>query len=461
MDTQTYMEAVGLRPMNPKQTEFLIKSDEYDYTLTGGGIGSGKTIVLCLKLVEWATKYPSTYFLGRSSYKSLSMTTEKVWRELLIPGILADYNKQDAKYTLWSAGGMVSEVYLVHFDSWQHLMGANLGGFAIDQAEEVPEDVVTQLMGRLRHRLGPRKGIFTANPSPGYLKRWFIDDPQKGFGFISTQTGDNKYLPEGYEAGLRRFWPEAVARRYLDGSWESLEGSIYPSFSKAVHVIPPFEIPIRWTRAGGLDYGFRNPTAVLWAAINDEGDIIVYDEYYESNALPERQAMMIKAKGPVLYIAADPTIRNRQGITGTSVQQEYLDRGLPIVQGNNDVSAGIARVGQFLDWAKDESGNFVKKPKIYIFSHCTNLIRELANYHWKDVQPGQTTDPQEKPAKVDDHAADALRYLIMSRPAPEGAYIPVSPHEQLLKQIGAQGLSNIPWPLQDPAKDGVGWYEHD
>lgn len=588
MTTNEYFDATGLRPLSAQQLAFLRDADKYDVTLFGGGVGAGKTIVLCLKLIEWATKYPSLYFLGRQSYKSLSMTTEKVWRELAIPSILADYNKQEGKYTIRSANGMVSEVYLVHYDTWQHLMSANLGGFAVDQAEEIPEDVFTMLMSRLRHRLGPRKAILSANPAPGYLKRLFMDEPQKGFHVIHTQTRDNPYLPSDYEERLRGFWPEAVARRYLEGSWDVMEGSIYPMFRKDIHVVPVRSIPENWLRVGGLDYGFRNPTVVLWAAIDPDGTLWVYDEYYETNALPERQVNQIKARGSIAYIAADPSIRNRQGITGTSVMQEYLDRGLAVVEANNDVAAGIARVGQFLDWSRDAEGELIKTPQLYITENCFNLIREMGNYHWKDIEPGSMTDPQERPAKVDDHACfvagtmvhsskgvhpieqvkpgdcvltrrgyqqvssagqtgkntpvyevcfsdgrslvgtethpvwvrsqgwtalknlqlgdevfpnperavepvvvvsrarivgrasvynlqvencpeyfangvlvhncDALRYLVMSRPQPEGSLQPMSPHERLKKNHLALDNTRIPWPLTDEGGDEIDWY---
>ena len=46
-------------------------------------------------------------------------------------------------------------------------------------------------------------------------------------------------------------------------------------------------------------------------------------------------------------------------------------------------------------------------PDLYIFSSCVNLVRELKGYFWGSG---------DSPRKSDDHALDALRYYLMSKP---------------------------------------------
>ena len=48
-------------------------------------------------------------------------------------------------------------------------------------------------------------------------------------------------------------------------------------------------------------------------------------------------------------------------------------------------------------------------PKLFIFSSCVEMIRELKGYWWGEG---------DNPRKVNDHACDELRYMIMSRPEP-------------------------------------------
>ena len=50
------------------------------------------------------------------------------------------------------------------------------------------------------------------------------------------------------------------------------------------------------------------------------------------------------------------------------------------------------------------------RPKLQIFNNCPNLIRELQSI------PLDQSNPEDVDTKAPDHAYDALRYLIMSRP---------------------------------------------
>lgn len=67
---------------------------------------------------------------------------------------------------------------------------------------------------------------------------------------------------------------------------------------------------------------------------------------------------------------------------------------------DKDLFSGIARVKSYLN---EKNG----LPSLYIFSSCVNLIRELKSYFWGSG---------DVPKKTDDHALDALRYYLMSRP---------------------------------------------
>ena len=53
------------------------------------------------------------------------------------------------------------------------------------------------------------------------------------------------------------------------------------------------------------------------------------------------------------------------------------------------------------------------RPKVQIFNTCPNLIRELQSI------PLSKTNPEDVDTHASDHAYDALRYMIMSRPRME------------------------------------------
>lgn len=86
-----------------------------------------------------------------------------------------------------------------------------------------------------------------------------------------------------------------------------------------------------------------------------------------------------------------------------SVSELFFDEGISVnTHVNKDLFSGINRVKEYLRPLAAPG-----KPRLYIFSSCVNLIREIKSYWWGDG---------DAPRKKDDHALDELRYFIMSRP---------------------------------------------
>jgi phage terminase large subunit len=81
----------------------------------------------------------------------------------------------------------------------------------------------------------------------------------------------------------------------------------------------------------------------------------------------------------------------------------------------NDVQVGIDRVKSYLKIHPK-----LKRPMLYIFDTCTNLLEEMTTYRYPELRPNQEGKraENEKPVKVDDHALDALRYMIVDLPEP-------------------------------------------
>lgn len=169
-----------------------------------------------------------------------------------------------------------------------------------------------------------------------------------------------------------------------------------------------------WMHFRGMDHGFRNPTAFLWGAVDTEGRVIIYDEYYAKGKLVHENAEEVQKKTEELgvqiaYTVGDPSIQNTDPITGTSVHAEYASHGIGIVLGNNDVNAGILRVGARF-----------KNHMLYIGPRCVQLKWELNRYRWDkfiNKKIAERSNQKEKPLKKDDHAIDALRYMMMQQPA--------------------------------------------
>lgn len=169
-------------------------------------------------------------------------------------------------------------------------------------------------------------------------------------------------------------------------------GAIYP-IAESEFVVTPFDLPPSWRRCFGMDVGW-NRTAVVWGAIDDQSDTVyIYSEYYRGQAEPSVHVDAIKTRGE-MYGVIDPASRGRSQKDGDQLFEIYKGMGLKIAPAKNGVEAGIFEVYQRLSTGR-----------LKIFSSCQNLISEYRLYR---------RDDKGRVVKDNDHALDALRYLIMS-----------------------------------------------
>ena len=136
----------------PQQIDFLTAPEQY--TLFSGGFGCGKTSVLCAKVLALMFFIPGNLgYLGRMDGKALRASTLQSLLEMLPKEYIDKKNDQQGFMQLIPEVGGSRLVY-GDFKDLRDFKNIPLGFFAIDQIEEVPEDIFKFLMGRLR-RLNP------------------------------------------------------------------------------------------------------------------------------------------------------------------------------------------------------------------------------------------------------------------------------------------------------------------
>ena len=170
----------------------------------------------------------------------------------------------------------------------------------------------------------------------------------------------------------------------------------------------------QWQHFVCMDHGFANPNVFLFCCFDADGRIIVYDELYTVQNIVRENAAAYRSrlrelKVRISYVVGDPSIQNTSAITRTSIQTEYVEHGVPIALGNNDVRGGIARV----------QNRFAKR-LLFVSRRCQHSLRELNNYRWDRYASTKIEvrrNKKETPLKRNDHCMDALRYGVMSRPA--------------------------------------------
>jgi PBSX family phage terminase large subunit len=366
------------------------------YRALGGGIGGGKTLAACAEAILVSLEHRGTRgLIARQEHRTLDMVVLQGGSEILFRGL----------------------------DEESKIRNLDLGWFFVDQAEEISEDMWLTLIGRLRHPAGPHRAWVVFNPAGhDWLWRRFVHRPGSGYAFFPVRTTDNPALPADYVESLLRDYPREWVERFVNGSFDTFAGQVYPGFDRARHVLPTGEVlaylglsdrdpPSERRQAvlGGMDFGLRNPTVLLWAGLDPEGRIFVFDEYVRSGEVVAEHVREILSR-PVLpsLIFADPAGWNRDPVAGYSPAQMYTDAGFPLVRGNNDVLAGIARVAEL-----------IHQGRLYIADRCETLVRQMVEYRWQDPRRPERVNLPERPVKKDDHAPDALRYLVMGATAPD------------------------------------------
>lgn len=427
-------ERTGKRSPLPKQSEFLnsvLDAKGPKYVLYAGGVGSGKSIIGCITTLTLAILYPGDYLVCRQFNPELKLTTYKTFLEICPKELIVEHRIADQIIRIRSQGGKVSNVIFRGLEDPDKHRSLNLNACYVDESSQVSEEAFYLLQSRLRGA-HVRKIYMTTNPAGHdwqfsmFVKQDGIkEDSRKQFKLIVAPSTENIHLPEGYvESMLATYSKERIEREVM-ASFDSFAGQIYHEFRRDVHVVQPFAIPADWPRLVGADHGFTNPSAWVWGAIDYDGNIYVYKEFYEKEWLIKEICRGNKGKPGVIHlngkdkltgIYIDPSTRRTSSQTGESdfdSYLEYLPKTWPLMPANNEVSAGIDRVKTFLQINKR-----TEKPKLMIFNTCHNLIEEIVQYRWEELPEGQRglKNDREQPRKYKDHACDALRYLIMSRP---------------------------------------------
>lgn len=461
MDIQEEDARFRITP-TPKQSEFITSNKKF--SCFSGGFGNGKTTAGCLRGLVLSS-YPGNFGLvGRNTYIELRDTTRRSFFELCPPEFYdpaqgGEWRKSENLLHLVNG----SEVIFRHLDqiSEKELLSLNLGWFYIDQAEEVSEKVFLILQSRLRlNKVPNRYGFISCNPEPGnWIFNKFKKPKDEGtlgseYDIVEASTYENKQnLPPDYIDTLIASFPDEMQRRFIDGEWEVFEGQILTEFNRRIHVIQPFKIPEGWERLVAIDHGMVNPTAALWGAIDYDGNIFIYDEYYSPGIVSQHvKAILEKTAGQeISYWLIDPSTqaktREKDG-RPWSVIEEYEDYGIYATPANNEILGGINRVREFMrvDIKRRHpvTSNF-GSPRLFIFANCVNLINEIPQYQWKGMRGLIQRSQTEIPRDLNDHAVDAMRYMIMSRfPAPSkhpGRYDMVSPLQRSNSNIMTEPFS--------------------
>ena len=357
------------------------------------GTGGGKSWYGPIWLYREIQKYPKDGFLVVSpTYPMFQRIVLPRTKEFLGAVTGGEYRAGERIYYLPTGG----KVFFGSADNPFSLEGVHVRAVWMDEAGQMKReawDVALRRVGFYKGRV-----LITTTPyNLGWLKtevfdRWKAGD--RDYEVVQFPSILNPAYPKEEFERAKATMPDWKFKMFYQGQFARPTGLIYQDFDPAKHVVEPFEIPANWRRIIGVDFGYNNPTAAVWLAVNPDGVVYAYREYYQREKLPEesgREIKQLSGDDRIELVACDPS--------EPAAIEQYRRLGLPARAGYNAVKEGIEAVIALM-----------KSNRFFVFRGLVNLLDEIENYRWAEKQE----QLKDEPVKEYDHAVDALRYGIMA-----------------------------------------------
>src|SRR3990167_47642 len=287
----------------------------------------------------------------------------------------------------------VSIVFLRGWESVETLRGMQFDFIVLDEVASM-RNFWTGWQEVLRPTLTDTKGEALFISTPNGYNHWYDlgnlelkDTDYKTFHFT---TYDNPHIPvEEIEKAKKELSQEQFLQEYM-ASFQKTSGLVYKEFSREKHLYD--ELPQgTWSKIAGIDFGYRNPAAVLHIFTNGEM-YFVEDEWYKRE---RTEAVLADYVATCNFEAVYPDPESANGI------EELRKRNMnvrEVSKGKDSIESGIQKVRELLI-----------NSRLKVNKQCVNLISEFEMYsHDED-------NLNENPIKEHDHALDALRYALFMR----------------------------------------------
>ena len=414
---------VIFHPNEGPQTDFLAAGEKD--VLYGGAAGGGKSYAMLVDPLRYAHKKAHRALILRRSMPELREMIDKS-RELYPLAFPGAKFREVEKLWNFPSGAKVEFGFLERDADVYRYQGQAYSWIGFDEITHLPTEFSwNYLASRLRTTDPSIQTYLRCTANPGgvgshWVKRRYIEPAEHNTSFkgtdgltrkfIPAKLADNPYLAEDgvYEQMLKSL-PPTQRRQLLEGNWDVAEGAAFTEFDTNTHVITPFEIPIGWERVKGVDYGYASESCCLWGTLDIyDGTLIIYRELYQKGLTGQDLGSIItemELQDPFSVPGVlDTAAWSKTGTTGPTVGEALVRQGHKLRRADKNRIQGKIQVHEFLKIT--DSG----RPRLQIFNTCPNLIRELQSI------PLSKTNPEDVDTKSSDHAYDALRYLIMSRP---------------------------------------------
>lgn len=366
------------------------------------------------------------------------------WEQLKheLQGVIVSINESRLEIRTKTQHGGESLIVLRGWESIETLRGQQFDFVVIDEVASM-RNFWLNWQEVIRPTLTDTKGeaLFISTPKGfnHFYDLYNLQDTDTDYKSFHYTTYDNSYVPsEEVDKARQEIGEDRFAQEYL-ADFRKTEGLVYKEFDRERNVITDTQLNDLKARGlmfrellVGVDFGYTNPCAVLSVWRDASDTLYVLQEFYERKHTDAQVAD---------YVAALQCQRCYPDPEAPAAIEELRKRGVNIrdvIKGKDSIKNGIDRVRELL-----------KANKLFVHASCTNLILEFETYVYPDKK--QDKNESENPMDDNNHALDALRYVVaMIRPIGLQAkqfyptHTPVAPTPTQLSQVSEAGRVRYP-----------------
>lgn len=435
----------------PEPTPALFHSDSSFVRALMGPIGSGKSVACCAEIMRLGILQEPTIVDGvpvrksrwaviRNTYRELVDTTIKTFFDWF-PKKLGVWRQMDMMWTLKRTldDGSVIELEVMFRaldrpDDIKKLLSLELTGGWINEAREIPKQVLDMLQGRVGRFPSMREGgaswygiIMDTNPpdSDHWWYKLFEEQRPEGFALfkqpsaVSEAAENLEHLPPAYYSNIVKGKDQEWVNVYVHGNYGFIADGkpVFPEYKDDIHAAKERLEKFGGTVYVGIDFGLT-PAAVIGQVL-PSGQVQIIDELVTEDMGAVNFGKLLHAKleaeycGCEVEVYADPAGDQRAQTDETTPFQVLWKQGVnawPTY--TNDFTIRREVIAEYLNRLTPMTG----QPAFLICPEKAKMLRKAmaGGYKYRRMQVSGQQRFQDKPDKGRySHVADACQYMML------------------------------------------------